>query len=286
MSRNTIPKYLINGRNVVQFLLFVAFFSLMFVNIYTPFGQTSWVVSVDKTTRLIYSSIIVLFSSAILAISRWIMCIVGHRHSLSYGHFFLWLGGEIVIIAAFYSIFSKYALDDTREFLDIWPRSTGLVSLIVTIPYIVSYLYLSLQEKNTTINQLLDKYNFRQGGDMLKENETNAINFMDEKGTLRLSIRANHLFYIESADNYLNIYYLNKEKPMRFILRNSLKNLESMLSEHDMIRCHRSYIVNINKVKILRKEKEGLFLVMDQKGIPDIPVSKTYAERIIQYFSN
>ena len=70
------------------------------------------------------------------------------------------------------------------------------------------------------------------------------------------------------------------------MLRNTLKNMEPMLEEHYMVRCHRSYIVNICKVKILRKEKEGLFLELDQEGIPDIPVSKTYAERIIQIFSN
>ena len=288
MNKDTIPEYLIKGRNVVQFLIFVAIFSLLFVNIYTPFGKTSWVGLIDdKNTRLLYSSIIVLFSTVILAISRWIMYIVGHRYPLSYTKFFVWMAGELVLIAACYSTFGKFVMHDSRQFLDIWPRSTGIMLLIISIPYVISYLYFSLQDKRNIINHLLNKNN-NLVTESLSEQDTepNAINFMDEKGTLRLSVRPDRLFYIESADNYLNIYYLNKDKPVRFMLRNTLKNMEPMLEEHYMVRCHRSYIVNICKVKILRKEKEGLFLELDQEGIPDIPVSKTYAERIIQIFSN
>jgi hypothetical protein len=36
----------------------------------------------------------------------------------------------------------------------------------------------------------------------------------------------------------------------------------------------------------LRKEKEGIFLGLNQENVPDIPVSKTYAERVMNRFSN
>ena len=71
------------------------------------------------------------------------------------------------------------------------------------------------------------------------------------KKDLRLLVKLGNLFYIESADNYVNIYYLNKSKVSRFILRNSLKNIEESLTEFGLIRCHRSFIVNIEKVKVL-----------------------------------
>lgn len=286
MNRNIVPDYLLKGKNVIKFLVFVAFFSLMFVNIFTPFGKKSWMMDLDKTTGLLYTSIIVLSGSAILAISRWIMWLVSRKHSLTYIQFISWMAGEILLIAVGYTIFGICILKDQRPFIDILPRSFCIILLIVFIPYILSYLYFALREKDMAINDLLDRYNFGHGAHPLAVNDTSAINFTDEKGTLRLSVRADHLYYIESADNYLNIYYLNKEKPMRFMLRNSLKNMEVMLADQNMVRCHRSYIVNIRKVKIIRKEKEGLFLDLDQDGIPDIPVSKTYAEKIVELFSN
>ncbi len=47
----------------------------------------------------------------------------------------------------------------------------------------------------------------------------------------------------------------------------------------------RSYIVNLDMVKVLRKTKDGIFLEMDALNTPDIPVSKTYYERVMDKFS-
>ncbi len=52
-----------------------------------------------------------------------------------------------------------------------------------------------------------------------------------------------------------------------------------------LVRCHRSYIVNIDKVKILKKIKGGLVLELDAESTPDIPVSKTYYEEFMNKFS-
>jgi len=51
-----------------------------------------------------------------------------------------------------------------------------------------------------------------------------------------------------------------------------------------LVRCHRSYVVNINKVKVLRKDKEGLFLDLDYLDLPDLPISKTYSEQVVKLF--
>ena len=62
------------------------------------------------------------------------------------------------------------------------------------------------------------------------------------------------------------------------------KKFEESLTEFGLIRCHRSFIVNIEKVKVLRKEKEGLFIDLGQEDIIDIPVSKTYSDKIMELF--
>ncbi|MBR5027635.1 MAG: LytTR family transcriptional regulator, partial [Bacteroidales bacterium] len=87
------------------------------------------------------------------------------------------------------------------------------------------------------------------------------------------------------ADNYVNICYKNKERTTKFCLRNTLKNIETMDFSEDLVRCHRSYIINFKKVKILKKEKTGLFVELDDKDIPDIPVSKTYAQQLLDKFN-
>ena len=44
-------------------------------------------------------------------------------------------------------------------------------------------------------------------------------------------------------------------------------------------------MVNMDRVKILKKEKGGIMLELDEQNTPDIPVSKTYYESFMQAFS-
>jgi DNA-binding LytR/AlgR family response regulator len=62
--------------------------------------------------------------------------------------------------------------------------------------------------------------------------------------------------------------------------------MEEYFSNTALTRCNRSVIVNFDKVRILRKEKDGIFLGLDQDNVPDIPVSKSYADRIMSKFSS
>ena len=100
---------------------------------------------------------------------------------------------------------------------------------------------------------------------------------------MRLSIKFGKLYYIEVADNYVNIYYENKGKITRFYSK-QFKNIEEQYKDYPLTRCHRSYIINVDKVKILKKEKDGIYLDFDFGDTPIIPVSKTYSENITEIF--
>ncbi len=70
------------------------------------------------------------------------------------------------------------------------------------------------------------------------------------------------------------------------MIRNSLKWIEENLTtDTPLVRCHRSYIVNLDRVKILKKEKNGIMLELDSENTPDIPVSKTYYQSFMEKFS-
>jgi DNA-binding LytR/AlgR family response regulator len=44
-------------------------------------------------------------------------------------------------------------------------------------------------------------------------------------------------------------------------------------------------MVNFEKIKVVRKDKDGLMLEFDSPVSVDIPVSKTYAEQVMNTFS-
>ena len=125
-----------------------------------------------------------------------------------------------------------------------------MLSVLFT-PYLVSWLYFSLKEKENELKEVL-----AESADSSFEEKKGLVNFSDEKGILRLSVRQEDLLYLKSADNYVYVYYLNNKKEIvNYLLRNSLKNIEGQFSNINLIRCHRFYVVNSSNVKLLRKSK-------------------------------
>ncbi|MCK9311937.1 MAG: LytTR family transcriptional regulator, partial [Bacteroidales bacterium] len=152
--------------------------------------------------------------------------------------------------------------------------------LVLLLPYGMSWLYFSWKDKNKKLQQIAMEENTAD------QNKKGMLSFFDEKGDFKLSVQSDQLLYLESADNYVKIYYLNKGKLSNFMLRNSLKTLDDSFSNTSLIRCHRSFVINFDKVKVLRKEKDGIYLALDQENIPDIPVSKTYTEKVMSKFAH
>lgn len=278
-----IPDYLANFRINIQMLLFVLVFSIAFVSIYTPFDLTSWYQSNDDVMKMVYASITVLGCVSILVLSRLILWAVCRRDRISILQYVLWIASEIIFIVFVYSVFNKFALHDTRPFEDIFKRALIFVPSILFIPYLVSYLYYSLKEKNNKLNSLLDKKEIWDNKPYTHVDE--VFNFCDEKGRLKLSILLANVYYLASADNYVNIYYMDNGHLFHYMLRNNLKDLEEKLSNKGFSRSHRSYIVNMQKIKMISKEKEGLFINFDNEEVAPLPVSKTYSEQIVDKFA-
>jgi DNA-binding LytR/AlgR family response regulator len=116
-------------------------------------------------------------------------------------------------------------------------------------------------------------------------NTRDMIPFYDDKSILKFSVKKESLLYLEATENYISICYLNKGKVSKYLLRDTMKKMEENFSGTEIIRCHRSFMVNFEKVKVIRKDKDGLKLELDNPSVIDIPVSKTYAENVMQTFS-
>jgi DNA-binding LytR/AlgR family response regulator len=273
-----VPAYLTAKRNIVQLILFTAAFALVFINVYEPFGVNVWF-KITRWQLLFYSSLITLTGVLIVVLSRIIMYYRSRRKSLNYWQYLTWVLTEVLLMALFYSLYIKFILHDQRFFPDLIKLSIQNTALLLLLPYSVSWLYFSWKEKNLAIEQLAQ-------GQPPIDTSKRMIPFNDEKGVLRFSVKMENLLYLEASDNYVSIYYLNHDKVTRFMLRNTLKNLEDELRGTDLTRCHRSYMVNCEKVKVIRREKEGILLELNGPSAIDIPVTKTYMENVMKAFSH
>jgi len=274
-----IPDYLNEKGNIVRLVIYTAAFALVFINIYQPFGSKNWF-QVSDVKYFLFSSLIILTGVLVVVISRIIMYYFSKNHNLLISQYVAWVLGEIAAMSLFYTILETFAFDDTRSFKEMMKQSTINTSLVLLLPYSTIWLYFSLKDKNKKLEELSQEL------EEMEQPVKGILNFFDEKKELKLSVFSEQIFWIEAADNYVKIQYLNKGKVSSFMVRNTLKVIEESLINTSMVRCNRSTIVNFDHVMILRKEKEGILLGLDKEFIPDIPVSKTYAEKVMLRFSN
>lgn len=272
-----IPDFVTVKKNHIRLILFTAGFALLFINFYAPFGAQYWF-NVTKLQFFLYSSLTILTGVLVVVISRVIMFVVCKRFWLNYYHYFLWVLAEVFFMALFYALFEKLIIYDDRPFIDLLKASVFNTALVLLLPYSAIWLYFSYHEKKEALEKLSQ-------GEAPSEVAKNMIPFHDEKGVLRFSVKAENLLYLESSDNYVNICYLNRGKVTTFMLRNTLKKLEDQFVNRELVRCHRSYMVNFEKVKIIRKDKDGLQLELDLPSAIDIPVSRTFVDKVMATFS-
>jgi len=271
-----IPGYIYKKTSIIGMVIFTALFALVFINIYKPFSSADWY-AVSEFMYFVYSSLLILTGVLIVVLSRIIMYYYGKKHVIQYWTFGVWIVAEIIVMSIVYTILSL-AIEPEQSTLEVLKISTKNTALVLLIPYAMSLLYLSMQEKSKQLKHIKEVQD-EQGG-------PNILSFYDEKGELRLSIKKESLFYIESADNYVCIWYLNKGSVAKFLLRNTLKAMEDAFDESNILRCHRSFMVNFDQVNIIRKGKDGIYIEFGRENVADIPVSKTYCEKVTKYFVN
>lgn len=278
---NKIPAYLYDKKNSIRLIIFTAVFALLFINIFEPFGSRNWYPYISDINYFASSSLIILTGMLVVVISRMILTAYSKRYNVLYWQYGIFIICEILAMAIFYTLFAKFVPEGgaDRELKEIFNQSLTNTALILLLPYSISWLYFSWKDKSALLEDI-------ENAKSTDYKSKSIIAFPDEKGDLKISIMLDNLLYIESADNYTSIYYMNKSDISHFLLRNSLKWIEEQYAtDTPLTRCHRSFIVNMDKVKILKKIKGGIVVELDAEQTPDIPVSKTYYESFMHKFS-
>ncbi len=198
------------------------------------------------------------------------------KHEISYWKYAFWVFLEILFMSLFYTIYTL-AIGKERDTMEVFKTCIINTSLVLLLPYTVVWFYFGWRESVANLEKL-------SGINFSATSYFGNIPFYDENGVLRISINKKDLLYIESCDNYVTIYYSGNDSIKKYLLRNRLKNIENELLRTNIIRCHRTYLVNLEKAKVIRKETDGLYIELDTKDAKEIPVSKSYQKKISEKF--
>ncbi|MFY0673123.1 MAG: LytTR family transcriptional regulator DNA-binding domain-containing protein [Bacteroidia bacterium] len=144
--------------------------------------------------------------------------------------------------------------------------------------------FLMLFEQNRLTKKYLSEsasINEQLAADEQPEKHEEKLVLKCEDGSEAITISEDAFYYCKSADNYIELIYETEGEVKKELFRNSLKNLELLLAEfNDLKRVHRSYIVNLNKVKSVDGNARGLKLKLNN-DLPEIPISRTKHDEIL-----
>jgi hypothetical protein len=269
-----IPDYFITRKNTVLQVLFTTLFAYIFINIYRPFGAGEWY-NISSGEFIFYSGLLVIAGMLVVLISRaLLMFLIRRKQTVTVRYYILMIAGEVLLMAAMYAFLEKFIMNDSRNFGFLYYLALQNTALILLIPYVISLLFFAWKEKSISLNNLLNQIRY----------SSNFISFHDEKGILRISLKPDDLLYLESSDNYVSIKHLQNEQLKSELIRNTLKNIEKTFENSSLLRCHRSYIVNIKRVSIVRKEGTSMKLILESPTYEEIPVSRGYQNIVKDFF--
>lgn len=275
-----LPSNFLTKQSLMGTVTFTVLFAIVFLNIYIPFSDTAWF-GLGNSERFDMTLIFIFSSISILIVSRMLIYHLKEKVAITYLIYSLWCIMEVCLVSCFYAFLTDY-LGVTRDTIwEIFTRSLLYGSIAMIIPIILASMYLIINDKNNTI-RLLNYQDVVTDEPVISE----KITIFDNSGNLKLSLSPDNLFYIESDDNYIKVWYTDSKADIKHnMIRCRLKTIEEDFKDSTLKRCHRKYIVNMSKVEVLRRENDGYYLDLGKENIPSLPVSKTYEDDVVDYFT-
>jgi hypothetical protein len=254
-------------------LIFVVLiFSVIFLNVFEPFNIARWYSDsgIIKFLRLSSYGFVI---AIVFLFTQFPLRKIFKVHEFKIKSYLLWLVVEIALINLVYIFLYGNPIGNFRNDLVF---SVKYTLMSIWLPYSFAILIVYYKNQRAEIESLKSNAN--------KPVEKRQIIFKDENEKIKFSVLAKDLLLLESTDNYVSVFYILENKVQRKLLRNTLKNMEEMLKENSIIRCHRSFMVNPAKVEFMEKNGKKLVLKIQQFD-KTIPVSEKYSTPFLGFLT-
>ena len=271
----------IDFKGVLPFILAVGFFVSIFLIIFQPFGLNNYH-SPYKTLQLIGMGFIVaIVLSVSLLITPKMISSAFSEDRWNIGReitWNIWLCLTTILGSTIY-----WALVSGQTLSATYLYRASLNSLVFTLLLtpigvlcVISNYMRSLKRKLARAEELTRS---------LQSSQTNSFNqpleLISETGKEKFNLPVDKLLFIQSCDNYANIVRQKNGSTTEKLLRSSLKNIEEQITLPFVVRCHRSFIVNLSLVRVITGNSRNYTLSLKNYHTP-IPVSRESEKHVLE----
>ena len=269
---NKLPDYMFTRRFLFLTVLFIVVFSILFLRLYSPFSSTYWF-TLKENYKLIGTFTMYAFSVLFLLSSKVLLMDLNRRYEVGIPGLICFSLAEVLIVSIIYIAITMLVRQDNTTLWQLFPRALFCIFLILLIPYLIAYLF-----------GYAHGLRVQAGSSPSRPNGALVVSIHDIKGNIKLSLRIMDILYAVSEDNYVKVFYEQDGIVRNTMIRTTAKNIEDDLEGY-ITRCHRSYLINIAKVKFFNNDRDNLYVILDQEGINPIPVSRSYRDTIANLLS-
>jgi len=193
---------------------------------------------------------------------------------------------ESLPIVVFVTAFDKYALDAfDAQALDYLLKPINEARFARTLRRVRELIEqrnaLAQREQvmgllaNTQGAAALDEGSLRRDELQRKQHYAEILPIREDSETVRLAVAS--IDWIDAAGDYMCVHAQGRT----YVLRETMKSLESILDPKMFQRVHRSTIVNIQRVRRLRPHTNGEYFLTLEDG-QEIKLSRSYRDRVDQ----
>ena len=260
---SNFPAVMTALRSNLSFVVTMPLFWLFFVVLYEP---DMWIQLLEMEHVLVHSNAAIITSIllGVMLISRSVLLVVHRTMKMNWYKMIQWEIYEIVLMALFMALYITLMFQGEYMYFYIFGRCLFGLLLTMIYPYIVlnlAFAYVGEKEKEVYDDSLM--------------------RFVDNTQKLKLMITSSAVLYVEADENYVHVRYMEGERVKDYPLRASMKSLEELMHKHGLLRCQRSYYINPNHIKVLRRDKEGVITAeLDVPNQKSIPVSPKYYDAV------
>ncbi len=256
-------------------ILWVGVFIVLFLLLIRPFGiEGPWADLVWVSVG--FGAVTVVFGWLFEFGTRYIFKIQTFGPSWTLGKWMLMATVLIVWIAIGNYLFVNWLSNWRSLGYFNFLRMIGYTSLIGIFPVALSGILIQLRATQQNEESAVDLSKHLHPK---KEELTEQIELEDENG-LTHALEVRDVRYIEALQNYVSVWYMSEGTLRKEIIRATLLSTEEKFAATDVVRCHRSYLVNVDCIEKVSGNAQGLRLQLQSVVEQEIPVSRSFISKI------